>query len=354
MATLTETAYQTRKAINWTILAVIAYIILRIFWSIASSVFLMIFPPKAPPPTHAFGKLPIVQFPAPTSSPSGTLTFQLETIEGTVPKASESAIVYFMPKSAPNLLALTKATEFAKRLEFINEPIQETKYIYRYDDQEAPLRKLRYDIVTRNFILRYLYDKDMGLFTERNIPLSDAAKMEAKNILQTYNLYEKDIELGTSTVQFLKLSGDTLTQTTSQSQADAVRVDFFRQTVADTQIVTPYPGEGPISFVFSGSKSIKKRVLQFAYTFWPMDYQTSATYGLKPSSLAWTELQNGQGYIVRYPKTTMTAVIRKVTLAYYDSIEPQTYLQPVFVFEGDDDFLAYVSAVAAPWVEEKQ
>ncbi len=353
MATLTETAYQTRKAINWMILAIIAYIILRIFWSITSSIFLMIFPPKAPPPTHAFGKLPPLQFPAPVSSPSGTLTFQLETIEGTVPKASESATVFFMSKSAPNLLALTNATAFAKRLEFINEPIQETKYIYRYEDAEAPLRKLRYDIVTKNFILRYLYEQDMGVFTERNIALEDAAKMEAKNILQTYNLYEKDIELGTTKVQYLKLSGNTLTQTTSQSQADAVRIDYFRQSVAGTQIVTPYPGEGPISFVFSGSTNIKKRVLQFAYTFWPVDYQTTATYALKPSSLAWTELQNGQGYIVRYPKKTLTAVVRKVTLAYYDSIEPQTYLQPVFVFEGDNDFLAYVPAVDATWVEAK-
>ena len=353
MATLTETAYQTRKAINWAILAVISYIILRLLWSIFLSVWLGIFPPKAAPPNHAFGKLPSLQFPAPTASPSGSLTFRLETIEGTVPKASESATVFFMPKFASNLLALTKSVEFAKRLEFVSEPIQETKYIYRFEDAESPLRKLRYDIVSKNFILRYLYEQDMAVFSERNIPLADAAKMEAKNMLQTYGIYEDDIEKGTSTVQFLKLTGDTLIQTTSLSQADSVRVDFFRAPVAGTNIITPYPAEGSISFVFSGSKNIKKRVLQFAYTFWPIDYQTTATYGLKASSVAWTELQNGQGYIARYPKTTNTAVIRKVYLAYYDSIEPQTYLQPVFVFEGDDDFLAYVPAVEATWIENK-
>jgi len=353
MATLTETAYQTRKAINWAILAVISYVILRLLWSIFLSVWLTIFPPKAAPPNHAFGKLPSLQFPVATASPSGALTFRLETIEGTVPKASESATVFFMPKLASNLLALTKATEFAKRLEFTSEPIQETKYIYRFEDTEAPLRKLRYEIVSKNFILRYLYEQDMAVFSERNIPLADAAKLEAKNMLQTYGIYEDDIEKGTSTVQFLKLSGDTLVQTTSLSQADSVRVDFFRAPVAGTTVITPYPGEGSISFVFSGSKNIKKRVLQFAYTFWPIDYQTTATYGLKPSSAAWTELQNGGGYIARYPKTTNTAVIRKVYLAYYDSIEPQTYLQPVFVFEGDDDFLAYVPAVEATWVENE-
>jgi len=352
MATLTETAYQTRKAINWTILAIISYVILRLLWGIFVSIFFAIFPPKAPPPNHIFGVLPAVKFPAPIASPSGTLTFRLETIEGSVPKASESATVYFMPKLAPNLLGLTNATAFAKRMEFTKDPIQETKYLYRFEDADTPLRILRYDIVSKNFILRYLYDRDMAVFSERNIPIADAAKLEAKNILQTYGLYEKDIENGTNTVQFLKLSGNTLVQTTSLSQADSVRVDFYRAPIGNTKIVTPYPNEGPISFVFSGSKDIKKRVLQFAYTFWPIDYQTTATYGLKPSSLAWTELQNGQGYIVRYPKT-MTAVIRKVYLAYYDSMDPQTYLQPVFVFEGDEDFMAYVPAVAVPWIETK-
>ena len=46
-----------------------------------------------------------------------------------------------------------------------------------------------------------------------------------------------------------------------------------------------------------------------------------------------------------------TATVRTVTLAYYDSLDPQNYLQPVFVFEGDDGFLAYVPAVALPWTE---
>lgn len=353
MATLTETAYQTRKFINYAILAFIAYIVLRIFWAIFSSVFIAIFPPKPPPPNHAFGKLPALKFPAPIASPAGELTYQLETIEGTVPRASESATVYFMPKNPANLLALTNATEFARRLEFTKDPIQETKYLYRWEDPEAPLRMLRYDIVSKNFILRYQFEKDMGLFSERNIPLEQVAKTEAKNILQTYNLYQKDFEKGTIKVQFLKLSGNKLATTTSLNQADSIRLDYFRSPIGDTPIVNAYPDEGLISFVFSGSKNIKKRILQFAYTYWPIDYQTTGTYGLKPSSTAWSELQSGRGYIARYPKKGTVATIRKVYLAYYESIEAQTYIQPVFVFEGDDDFLAYVSAVATPWIEEK-
>lgn len=348
---LTETAYYTRRTVNWAILGVIAYILLRIFWSIFVVVFFAIFPPKATPPNHAFGKLPAIKFAATIASPSAQLTYELETIQGSVPTASESATVYFMPKAAPNLLALSKSQDFATRLEFDPTPIQESKNIYRFNDALLPLRRLRYDILSSNFIVRYAFEKDPSIFTEKNLPLPDAAKIEATNLLESYDLSNSDLSEGNTTVTFWRLSGDQLVATTSLSQADAVRVDFFRKMIGDTQVFTAMPDEAPVSIIFSGSANSKKHVLQFAYTFWPIDYQTTATYGLKPSAQAWQELQSGKGYIARYPKVGNTAVVRSVYLGYFDSFEPQTYIQPIFVFEGDDGFLAYVPAVAAPWTE---
>ncbi len=351
MATLTETAYHTRRVINWTILAIVSYILLRIFWSVFVSVWLIVFPPKAPPPNHAFGKLPAVKFPDPQSTPSGQLTFTLETIEGRVPAASASATVYFMPKSPANLLGLTNTQEFARRLNFAPTPIAETKNIYRFEDPMLVLRRLRYDIVSNNFILRYNFENDPGVFSEKSVPGTAGALAEAKSMLQVYELFNPELAGGRQIVTFLQISGDKLIPTTSQSQADAVRVDFFRRPVGGAPIVTPYPDEGLVSFVFSGATNSKKRVLQFAYTFWPIDYQTTATYALKPSQQAWEELKAGHGYIARYPKTGTAITVRSAHLAYYDSYEPQTYLQPVFVFEGDDGFLGYVPAVAPPWTD---
>ncbi|KKU87919.1 MAG: hypothetical protein UY16_C0016G0011 [Candidatus Gottesmanbacteria bacterium GW2011_GWA2_47_9] len=351
MATLTETAYHARRAINWAILAVIAYVILRAFWSIFVVVWLTVFPPKAPPPNHAFGKLPAIKFAEPQATPSGQLTFTLETIQGRVPPASPSATVYFMPKSPANLLALTKTQDFAKRLSLNPTPIAETKNIYRFEDPDLLLRRLRYDIVSNNFILRYGFEQDPGVFSERNIPGSAGALAEAKNMLQVYELFVPELAGGRSTVTYLRISGNKFTPTTSQSQADAARVDFFRRPVGGIPVFTPYPDEGLVSFVFSGANNTKKRVLQFAYTFWPIDYETSATYGLKSSEQAWEELKSGKGYIARYPKTGNVITVRNARLGYYDSFEPQTYLQPMFVFEGDDGFLGYVPAVAPPWTE---
>ncbi len=53
---------------------------------------------------------------------------------------------------------------------------------------------------------------------------------------------------------------------------------------------------------------------------------------------------------MQLPKTN-AVVVRNVYLAYYDSFEPQTYMQPVFVFEGDDNFQALVPAVSQEWIE---
>jgi hypothetical protein len=351
MTSLTATAYYTRKGINIAILGVAGYIVLKIFWSVFVAMYLMFFPPQPPPPNHAFGKLPPVSFPAPVASPSGAMTYRLETIEGYVPHASDAATVYFVKKNSANLLGLPAAVTFAKRMSFGENPAQESKNVYRFSDPDVPLRTMRYDIVTKNFVLRYAYDKDLSIFADRNLPSVDDAKKEARNFLQTYGLYEDTFATGQVAVSYLRMSGDKLVPAPSVSQSDAIRLDFFRAAIGDMKMVTPYPDEGPVSFIVCDNKDMRKRILQVSYTYWPIDTENYATYGLKTSNEAWTELQSGGGYIARYPKNGTQAVIRRVYLAYYDAFEPQTYLQPVFVFEGDDGFLAYVPAILPEWTE---
>lgn len=349
---LTETAYYTRRAINWSILGVIGYILLRIFWGLFVTAYLAIFPPQAPPPNHAFGSLPPLTFPQQQASPAGQLIYQLQTIEGSVPVASSSANVYFMPKKGSNLLALSTAQAFAKRLGFSTTPIPEpsNKNIYRFDDPANQLRHLWYDIVSTNFIVRYDFQQDTGLFLNSKVPSAQEARAEARNVLQTYGLFPDDFATGDVRVVFYKVSENKLVPVPSQSQADAVRVDFYRPNVAGTKVVTGTLSEGPISIVFSGSGNQKKRILHFSYAYWPIDYETSATYSLKTSTQAWQELQSGGGFLLQLPKS-LVITIRSVYLAYYDSVEPQTYLQPVFVFEGDDGFIAYVPAINPEYVE---
>lgn len=350
MANLTETSYYARRAINWLILGVIAYIILRILWSIFVAIILILFPPKAPPPNHAFGVLPKIAFPQ-QASPSAETTFRLETIEGTVPRASESATVYFMPKQPANLLALPRTQQFAAKLQFNPNEIQETKNLYRFNDAEFPLRTLRYDIITNNFTLQYAYGYDQAIFSAGTTPTMDIAIKEAREFLSNTGLLPSDFSEADFIASYLTLVGDRLVKTPTITSANATRVNTKRTNIGGVPIYYPNPDESPITLIFSGSPITKKRILSISYTYWPVEYQTNATYKIKESQQAWQELQSGNGYIARYPTQGTAITVRSVHLGYYDSITPQTYLQPIFVFEGDDGFLGYVSAVAAPWIE---
>ena len=75
------------------------------------------------------------------------------------------------------------------------------------------------------------------------------------------------------------------------------------------------------------------------------------SYPLITGDEAWNKLVSGQGYIANPPKTGSQAVIRRVTLAYLDLYLPSGYIQPVYVFEGDEDFVAYVPAIVDAWLE---
>lgn len=350
MATLTETAYYTRKYINWTILGIAIYFLLRIIIFILIAIWLWLFPPKPPPPNHAFGVLPKIAFPN-VATPSGTLSFKLETVTGSVPAASEAAIVYFMPKSAPNLLALTRTQTFAKDLGFNPEPAQESKNVYTFKDESNPERSLKFDIVSNNFTLRYLWEFDSSIFSENNLPAENKVRNLSINSLENYNLLKDDIKNGRIQVTYLRMTNNQLVPSTSQAESDAVRVDFFRQDLNNLPTYTADPDNANIVFIYSGTSDETRQILLWQYTYWPINYEGVATYALKTSTQAWEELQNGKGFIAKYPSQGSTALVRKIHLGYYDSFTPQNFMQPIFVFEGDYGFVGYVPAVAPPWAE---
>jgi hypothetical protein len=350
MNSLTETAYHTRKAINIFILVIIAYVILRMLAGIFFSILLAIFPPKPPAPNHAFGVLPSLQFPK-QASPAAQLVYKLETVSGSVPAASVSANVYFIPPSNANFLAINKTQKFAEKFQFSPEPIQESKTLYRFTDPQYSLRTLRYDILTSNFAIQYDYNSDTSVFNGLTVPTFDAALKLSRDNLNNNFLLPTDFQGGSVKTTYLMLVGNTLVPSISVTQANAVRIDFQRAAINGLSVYYANPNQGPIYFIFSGSNDIKKNMLEFTYIYWPVDYQTKATYGLKTSTQAWQELQSGKAYYASLPIQGNNITVRSIHLGYFDSIDSQTYMRPIFVFEGDDNFVAYVDAIAAPWTE---
>ena len=353
MATLTETAYYGRKVVRWAIIALIGYVILRISFTIFVRIIQQAFPRAPLIPNQAFGKLPALKFPETTASPSGQLEFTLQTVSGTIPEASNAAKVYFLPKNRSSLLSLSNAQTLVARTGFTSTPRQISPTVYRWIDLDAPFRTIELDIVNNHFELNYAYSHDPNLFTEKSLPSPLQAENDAEVFMQTLGLTTTDLDLVNPKVTFLKFDGSKLILASSQSQADAIQLDYFHKKYDGMQVLTDQPNAGTLTFIFSSSLNANKHILYVKYHYWPTDINTLGIYKLKTSAQAYQELLAGKGYLASFPPNQNQIKLTNVYLAYYDSREPQLFLQPIFVFEGDPNFQAFVSAVAPPWIEEK-
>ncbi len=78
-------------------------------------------------------------------------------------------------------------------------------------------------------------------------------------------------------------------------------------------------------------------------------YKESATHPINTAEQVSTELKEGKAYLASYSKNTQNILIKNVFLAYYIGEKRQDYLMPIVVFQGDNDFYAYVPAITDEW-----
>lgn len=347
MGTLSETAVTTQKVIKFSIIGIAAIIFLRVSWVTISRWWAARHPAPPAPPTVSFGKLPKIVFP----ESQREVKVSLETITGTTPELADQGVVYLVQTQKAGLLALDKAKEQARRLGFLQEPTALTEEDYRWANEGRLPETLEMNIITGSFTLRKNWQRDPTILLEKNLPGKEEAVIEAKSFLQQAGLLTEDLKQAEAKVVYLKVSGSTFQSAPSLSEADLVRVDLFRAPVEEFPFLTPNPDEGIIYLLLSGSRTNYKRVIEVVYRYFPVNYENSATYPLKPSSLAWQELEKGQGFIASLDKGITEVKVRKVYFGYFDPYKSQEFIQPIFVFEGDYHFKAYVPAVTPEWIE---
>ena len=165
-------------------------------------------------------------------------------------------------------------------------------------------------------------------------------------------LLTDDLATGSAEIVYLKFTPPNLTPAVSLSEADFVRINLFRSDLDGLKVLPPNPKNSMISFLFSGLRTLGKRIIEINYTYYPIETETFATYPLKITQTAWQELQGGSGYIANLGENQDGQItVRNVYLAYFDSDQPQNFLQPIFVFEGDRNFVGYVSAIDSKWTD---
>ena len=348
-ASLTQTAIISRKVIRYGIYFMIFLLVIRTVVNTGIKIYRHFFPEPPPDATVSFGKLPPLPFPVSGGLPRPNLA--LELTEGQFPETPAQAKVFLMPKPAANLLGLEVAQDRVKAVGFQTESQKLSESTYRFNHKNS-VAVLDMNIVNGFFSISYDLAKDPEL-VHQIPPSSEVAVNLARSYLSNAGVLPDDLSGPTSHEylvphEFLELDGTPFVPAESQSVANFVRVNLFRKSYDNLPSLTPNPNRGNVWFIISGSGDKDNQMIAGEYHYLPVNEQQFATYPLKNPQEAWDELVAGGGYIASTGVNGAGEVrVRRAYLAYYDSPESSDFFQPIFVFEGDKGFTAYVPAVSS-------
>lgn len=345
MASLTRVSIIARRIIRYGIYALILIIVARFAIGGGVALYRTIFPPPPPEPTLAFGPLPALPFPE--EQRPENLNFSLELAEGQLPELPIQTEVYFMPEFQPNIQVLDSAKQKAQSMGFNPEGkilVENVPNVYIFDRGQTP-SNLTMNIVTGVFSISFNINEDPSVLNGIP-PAGEDAISRARSFLRGARILEDDISDSPATNEFLRLEGGRFVKAISQSEADVTKANIFRANYGSEEnipAVTPDMPEANVWFMISGQAN---QIVAAEYHYFPIEADSFGTYPIKTSQVAWDELQQDGGFIANLgDNQDGNIIIRNVYLAYYDAGQYSPYYQPVVVFEGDNDFFAYIPAV---------
>jgi hypothetical protein len=356
MASLTETAASARQVIKYSGFGFVA--ILFSWWAgiAAINYYKLLNPPPEAPPTVDFGKLPEVDFDVEKGRPN----MELELPKGSIPAFTDRMVIFYAPTKRSGFLDPEKAIETAATLGFIFEAEQptETRYVWRkQDDLNSTLDM---NIISGHFKMTRAWQNNPALLALTNFGSDAKVINSAVNFMTRSDLLANDV-LGNEKTSYLKAQADRLIPALSLSESEFVQIDFFRnpykiideetkEVLAEYEFYRPDPKIGLVHMTVSGSSDIREQIIGINYSYVIVEYDNSGTYPIKTGQQAWDELKAGSGFVTASSPTSGTVKIRRMLLGYYDSSQPQKYAMPIYVFLGDNNFVAYISAVSNEWV----
>jgi len=350
MTSLTRIAIVARKTIRYGIFLIIFLIVGKIFLDAGIAAYKKAFPAPPPAPTVKYGKL--AKIPFPEASTGAKLTYTLETPEGGLPtNIPTQAKVYFMPKVSPNLLSLDTAKATAEALGFGTNPQQVSDSVYLFNDPKAPV-SLQINIITGAFSISYNLSADKSPLINRP-PIAEVAASEFRSFLSGANILPADLT-GATTSKYLKLSNGQLVTALSLSESDVVKVNLFRKDYDKLPSVTGIPDQANVWAMISGSANSDQQIVAAEYHYYAVDESQYSTYPIKTPAEAFSEFQANQAFIAALGtnKDGDTVTIRRMYLAYFDPGTESEFYQPVYVFEGDNGYIAYLPAVTSAYYQQ--
>lgn len=359
MATLTETAYIARRAIKYGSVGMVG---ISILWFVAGGLINLwkaANPTPPPPPTVDFGVIAAIKFP---ESKKKITEFRLQTPTGVLGTFPDRATVFYAPLKQSGFFDPDRAIELARKLNFLFEPTQISETLYSWSKPDPLPMTLEVSIISNWYTLKKQWQADPTLLINKKFVSDKQAILDAQAFLRVLGQGHEDTQ-GYEKVSYLRVQGDQLVNAISLSEADFVMVNVFRkpfevlgtkkEVLESYPFHTPDPKKGLISVLVSGSIDPQKKIIDVDYRYTPVEYDVRGEYPLKTVELAFEELKAGKGYVASFDGTGM-GVVRRVELGYFDSMGDQKYSMPVYVFTGDQNFVAYVSAVDDAQIEPQR
>jgi hypothetical protein len=342
MATLTYVAYVSRRIIKYGGVGLIAF--LFFWWGLTASIaaYRKAHPPYSAP-TVRFGILGKIVFPEKTFEKKN---FTAELADDKFPKYKDQANVYVIYRSKSALGALEESKKTAALMGFNNEPREVATGIYLFTDTVSN-KSLKMNVLESSFTMSYPYLSDQLLLNPDQMPSKDEAIKIAKNYLQQAEKLSTDLDEGEKKVTYWKINFDGLKEVQGLSEANIIRVDFYRQKLGDNvQVVSTEVKKASVSVLVSGSSVTTKKVVEVNYKHVDVDTSaaSSSTYPIKTTEEAFAELKAGN-YWPASDTDKKEVTIRNIYLAYFEPVNLTQFLQPVYVFEDNNGFVAYVRAI---------
>ena len=339
---LTELSYYFRKFLPYIILFCLIFLIF--FYSIKLTLIYLEANKTVTTYTNLiFGKISPPEIPG--SSSSAGLKFILDTIEGTPITATDTAKVFFLPENNPRFGYIEKIYLMAKGFGFDTEIVkhQLTGKIATFSDQE---KNLTIDISNFNFKFDRKVDNSLFTSPDISIPMKTVIENKAIDFLKKIGRYPDELAKGNIDIIYLRQNpiNESFINVEKSLEAQLVEVDFRRPNIDDFDIVTPkfFTSQNYVVMIFQGTDF---QIIKSQIAFFEKSEEQIGTYWVKTGEEAWSELNSGLGSVVAGTSGQKNILIKSMKFGYLDPDIYQNYLQPVYIFLGEGDFVGYVPAV---------
>jgi hypothetical protein len=341
-ATLSETAYYTRRGVKIAAIGLSVYLVLTIFWRLIKP--LIFKPPPPEPPGQELGLIPALEFPDQPGLPQ--LEYALQTPEGDQPPTDfpDRLKVFTLRVPQPEYLDLEQSTDIADKLGFKNPPQMVSPTLYRWRRTDKFPGSLVMNIVTQSLDLVNDWQTDQQLLENRRALDPGKLLSDLVRYLQNGHLYNEDFKNGHQEYLYYQYLEGQLIPVPSQSQADLIQVNFFRQDVNELPVVQLDSQHPLVWALVTSAQDYNKFIAEVHYRYQEIG-EKSGDYPILTGDVAWQQFTEGKGYVVNLGSNQGQVIIRDISLAYYEPREPEAYLHPVYVFKGDNDFLGFLPAL---------